>query len=103
VNDYPHPLPEVEETSRTSASKHREVSLQNAYEGDHGGISHYDQEQYCLWQEERTDENKAGLPWEITSDDKRAEIRWNEAETRHLAAELPKIVASWDERDAKRK
>ena len=103
MSDYPHPLPEVEETSRTSGPKDREVRLRNAYQTHYGNIDWFDREKWETWNADRTDENKADLPYEITYDDCRRDLNLNEAETRHLAAELAKIVAKWDEQDARRK
>jgi len=87
-------MPIIEETGWIR--RQREVSIQNAYEADHGGITYYDLEAYAHWNESRADEDKDGLPWEITSDDKRAEIRWSEAEFRHLIARGLEIIDRWN-------
>lgn len=94
-------MPVVEETG--TIRRLREVSIRNAYEADHGGISYYDLDAYDAWTPDRkADELPPGLPWEITSDDKRAEIRWSEPEFRHLMARGLEILARWDARDSKK-
>lgn len=88
-------MPIIEETGLIR--RQREVSIQNAHEADHGGISYYDLAAYKAWASDRkTDELPSGLPWEITSDDKRAEIRWSEPEFRRLMAQGLEIIARWD-------
>lgn len=89
-------MPEVVDTSRYGR---REVSITNAYASDYAdAISYYDRKAYERWQENRTRENAAGLPHEITSDDRGKDVSWNEAETRHMLARLTEIVAVWDAR-----
>lgn len=87
-------MPEVEETIRHGK---RGVRIANAYASEYGdAINYYDRDRYEAWQEDRTAENAEGLPYEVTKDDRRKDISWNEAETRLMLARLTEIVAGWD-------
>jgi hypothetical protein len=87
-------MPEIVESS--GLYRKRQASLQNLYEADYGSLEFYDREAWEKWSEKRTEENAKPLPWEITSDDRRADLSFSEAEFRHLIAEGQKIIDRWD-------
>lgn len=89
-------LPVVEETRYGGK---RGVGFKNAYDAEHSGISFYDPKAYEEWNEgDRSKESakRLQLPYEITWDDRRSELNWNEAEARVVAAQLNAIIAEWD-------
>lgn len=92
-------MPDVQESGRY---RERRVSVTNAYASKYAdAIEYYDGDLYERWNEDRTDENAEGLPWEVTRDDRGKDLSWNEAKTRHLLARLTEIVGRWDEQDAR--
>lgn len=92
-NEYPYPLPVVEETRYGGR---RGAAFQNTYESDNSRVTFYDLEKHNRWNEDRTEENARDLPYEITRDDCRLDFSMNEEETRAAAAQLNAIIAEWD-------
>lgn len=87
-------MPEIKDTSRYGE---REVSFRNLYETHHGFLSCYDLEAYDAWTPDRkSDELPKNLPYEITYDDRRADLRFSEQEFRSLMAQGMEILAKWD-------
>jgi hypothetical protein len=76
----------------------RTLSVENLYEGHHGGLYFYDGEVYESWVESGCPEGarKDSLPREITSDDKRVEFCLSERQARELHRALGEHIKKWD-------
>lgn len=101
MDDRPKaPMPVVSKSGWSS--RERRLSIDNLYSSDYGGVDFYDLEAWEKWNADRTEANKVGLPWEITSDDRRKELNLTEGDARSLHAQLGEYIGRWDEEDARR-
>jgi hypothetical protein len=90
--------PRVEETGRL---RRREVSITNAYRTHYDSLDYYDRDAYDAWDPNRKEDPPIDLPWEITRDDLRQDVTWNEVQARQIHERLGEIITGWNKANHK--
>ena len=88
IEAWIHNLDPVLEASRDYSTRARQVRVTNLYKTHHGFLHFYD-----------PNAPESEQPYEIVKDDRRADLTYNEAETRSMLAQLLDIVGDWDVED----
>lgn len=87
-----HNLDPLLEASRDYSTRARQVRFTNLYETHHGFLHFYDPKA-----------PQSEQPYEIVSDDRRADFSMSESEARSTLAQLFAIVGEWDADDGKKR